>query len=96
MTIQKEISQPEIKATILRCLDELGVKLSQIILFGSRARGDYSKFSDYDFLIVTKDTFPIKEKMKIAASIRTALAELYVSVDVIINSEEEIAHKKIR
>jgi len=46
--------------------------VKNIILFGSRARGDFSKYSDYDFLIITEKTFNIKEKMEIAKTIRKA------------------------
>jgi uncharacterized protein len=35
---------------------------SQVILFGSRARGDYRKESDWDFLILTDR--PVNEKIK--------------------------------
>ena len=34
----------------------LGTKLRRIILFGSRARDDYSNDSDYDLLIVADET----------------------------------------
>ncbi len=95
MNEKPKISISDIKAEILKCLSEIGVSVNQIILFGSRARGDHSKSSDYDFLIITKKTFTIKEKMKIAKAIRKALAELYIHSDVIINSEEEAEFKKI-
>jgi len=90
----REISLKEIKAEILKCLKEIRVSVKQIILFGSRAKGNYSKFSDYDFLIITNETFTIREKMEIAKKVRMALAELYIHADVIINSEEEAEFKK--
>jgi len=31
-----------------------GIEIDKIILFGSRARGDYREDSDWDILIVTK------------------------------------------
>jgi predicted nucleotidyltransferase len=61
-----------IKREILQCLEEKEVAVKNIILFGSRARGDFSKYSDYDFLIITEKTFNIKEKMEIAKTIRKA------------------------
>ncbi len=94
MNKKKKPSIKEIKEEIVRCLHELGVNVSKVILFGSMAKGDYTKYSDYDFLIITKETFTIKEKMKIASSIRMALAELYIPADVIINSEDEVEIKK--
>jgi len=92
----REISIKEIKAEVLKCLNEMGISVRQIILFGSRARGDFSKHSDYDFLIITEKTFSVKEKMQIASTIRKVLAELYVFADIIINSEEEAEIKKDR
>ena len=43
----------EIKRTILKVAGKYGVKVEKIILFGSRARGDYRENSDWDVLIVT-------------------------------------------
>ncbi|MCL0057329.1 nucleotidyltransferase domain-containing protein [Dehalococcoidia bacterium] len=92
----KEKSIEDIKAEIWECLDEMGVTVKNIILFGSRARGDFSKSSDYDFLIVTEKTFTIKEKMKIAKKIRVVLAEFYIPADIIIKSEEELENFRHR
>ena len=44
----------KIKEAILKTLELLGLGAAKIILFGSRARGDFSKYSDYDILIITK------------------------------------------
>ena len=84
----------EIKESILNTLKEINIPIKKIILFGSRARGDYSEFSDYDFLIITEETLSIKEKMKISAIISRALAKLHIAADIIINSEEEVELKK--
>jgi len=43
-----------IKQVILDVAEKHGVKVNRIILFGSRARCDYSKDSDWDILIVTE------------------------------------------
>jgi predicted nucleotidyltransferase len=91
---EKHKQLQNIKAEILRCLEGMQVSMKSIILFGSRAIGDFSKYSDYDFLIITEKTYSIKEKMEIAKAIRKALAELYIPTDIIINSEEEVEYKK--
>ena len=44
-----------IKRAILEEAEKLGVKVEQIILFGSRARGDYREDSDWDVLIIVSD-----------------------------------------
>lgn len=41
----------------------LGRYLQEIILFGSRARGDYSEESDYDFIIIFNRITPEIEKV---------------------------------
>ncbi len=46
----------------LQCLKErFGPGLLKVVLYGSRARGDYQKASDYDLIIIldkiTKDTY---------------------------------------
>jgi len=44
-----------IKETILNVAKEYNVEIDKIILFGSRARGDFREDSDWDILIVTKE-----------------------------------------
>lgn len=92
----KEITLKRIKEEILKCFNEIGISVKKIILFGSRARGDFSTKSDYDFLIIIDKTLDFKEKMKIASTIREKLAQIFVFADIIINSEEEVEIKKER
>ena len=61
---------------------------SEIILFGSRARGDYRPDSDWDFLILTKEEIGKAEK----ENIRNRLYELELETDEIISL---IIHSKI-
>jgi len=95
---EQKFYQPidRIKEEILKTLNEKGIRIKRIILFGSRARGEATKLSDYDFLIITEKTFPIREKMRIAKAVRKALSEFLIPSDVIINSEEEVEIKKNR
>lgn len=92
----KEITLKRIKEEILKCFNEIGISVKKIILFGSRARGDFSTKSDYDFLIIIDKTLDFKEKMKIASTIRRKLAQIFIFADIIINSEEEVEIKKER
>jgi len=71
-----------------------GVEVSRIILFGSRARGDFEKQSDWDVIVVIKNNLSIKEKMFYSKKIRESLAQVRVDCDVIIKSEEEIEQYK--
>lgn len=77
----------------MKTLEKIGIQVESIILFGSRARGDFTSNSDYDFLIVTKDTFTIKEKMSISKALREALAEIYIPADIIKSTDEVVLQK---
>jgi len=78
-----------IKATALQLLP--GCK---IMLFGSRARKDYDIGSDYDFLIISTNNIPVKEKMVYKAQIRKQLAKEKIVADVLIQSESEVKIKR--
>ena len=67
---------------------------SRILLFGSRARHDYSDSSDYDFLIITKDTIDIHKKRFYKSLLRKKLAKHKISADILIQSESELQVKK--
>ncbi|PKP55636.1 MAG: nucleotidyltransferase, partial [Candidatus Altiarchaeales archaeon HGW-Altiarchaeales-2] len=43
---EKTIEDKDIKAEILKCLNEMGTNVKSILLFGSRATGKYDKYSD--------------------------------------------------
>jgi predicted nucleotidyltransferase len=68
---------------------------SRVLLFGSRARGDGDKFSDYDLLVITAQTFSPKEKIKLNTSLNHAISKaLKIPVDLLINSEDEVREKQ--
>lgn len=68
---------------------------AEVFLFGSRARGDHNIESDFDILIITKNTFAGKEKISWTGKIRKALIKsLHLPFDVLLNSKQEIAYKK--
>jgi len=83
-----------IKEQILKTLNEMGVSVKRIVLFGSRARGDSKADSDWDFLIVLERKVSREEKSEIAHKIRRSLAEFYIPCDVIIRSEEEVEKRR--
>ena len=66
------------------------VPKGEIVLFGSRARGNEDLSSDYDFMIITEATYTHEEKQKIKASLRKQLAKDKIPADIIISSKDEL------
>ncbi len=67
-----------------------------ILLFGSRARRDYSDDSDFDLMIVTEIKHETKELRLLKAMIRRKLARKRIPADIIIQSKSEVEiNKKI-
>jgi uncharacterized protein len=59
----------------------------KVLLFGSRARGDFRPESDYDLLVVL-DHCP--DRRSTAVAMRNALADLLVSKDVIVAESAQL------
>jgi uncharacterized protein len=79
-----------IKSVVSRFLPD-----SRVLLFGSHARGDFDRHSDYDLLIITQESYTFREKIDWASKINRALVlTLNVPFDVLLNSEEEMRRKK--
>jgi predicted nucleotidyltransferase len=84
---------PELQFAVQIIKEVLGkadVPVLDIYLFGSRARGDYSKESDWDFLVLSSVDVPFRQKAQLSGVIQTLLAERNMSVDIIFKSEEKI------
>ncbi len=77
----------KIKKQIKKVCDENSIGLKDIILFGSRARNEADKTSDYDILVITDKLPGIKEKMNITKQMRVRLSEY--PVDIILKTEKE-------
>lgn len=79
----------EIARKIKENLEKKGIKIEKIILFGSRAKENYKKESDYDFIIVSKDfkDIPIFRRMEMVLDIKE-------DIDVICLTPEEFEREK--
>lgn len=60
----------------------------QVIVFGSRARGDHRHDSDLDLLVIKDSPEP---RYKRARALYGALADLPVEVDILVYTPQEIA-----
>ncbi len=82
------MARKEIKTIIKEALSS--IEYETVILFGSRARGDFTEESDYDILIVLKENLVIKEKIKLMTQIRKEFAKEGIDADILIKSKNEI------
>ena len=82
------------KKIITEEVEKAGYQVERIILFGSRARGDYKEGSDWDFFaVVNKNIF--KEDMKIILrDIRRRMTINNISNDIIVKSKDTYNNQK--
>ncbi len=83
-----------IRGRIQEVLEGEEVKLKKIILFGSRARGDWETGSDWDLLVIVDKKLPRKEKIRISHILRRKLAEEFIPCDILIKSEKEANERR--
>lgn len=69
-----------------------GRRINKLILFGSRARNEYSSTSDYDILVILEDSIQMTDRIKLSSSIRKKLAQQDIDADIIIKSREEATY----
>ncbi len=87
MTIAEE--QEFLRTATERIVRE--VQPSQIYLFGSRARGNASESSDFDFLVVQDECFASqKSRLQKTAKIYESLADLGVGKDILFCSRDYV------
>ncbi len=71
-----------------------GLKVLKILLFGSRAKGNYKQDSDFDFFVIVDKKLSFNEKWDIIDGIKIKLAKLRILNDIIIKSNDEIEEEK--
>ena len=84
--IAKKIATEEIK--------KFGLEVKEFYLFGSRAKGNFDKDSDWDFYIIVDKDINFAQKRKISAQIRIKLAQLKIPNDIIIQSQSVVEKRK--
>jgi predicted nucleotidyltransferase len=68
---------------------------SQVLLFGSRARGTEDKYSDYDLMVITPNPLTQKERLNWSSKIDRAIVHtIHIPIDLLIFSKDEIIAKR--
>ena len=86
---KESLSLDNITQIIKKICSEHGITVIKMILFGSRARGNYSSTSDYDFLVICPNPLSHEKKMKLWLYTSRALAEIHVDADILFKSQTE-------
>lgn len=70
------------------------INIENIIFFGSRARGDNKRDSDWDFLVVVDKELNFREKSRIIIEIKRSLARLGIPNDLLVQSRDKFNFMK--
>lgn len=84
----------DVKSLVQDACHEQDILCEKVILFGSRARGDYDVSSDYDFLIIINKDIDIKHRRALAKKVREVLAKRLIGADIIVKSTQETIYYK--
>ena len=83
-----ESVEDTIKAITMRIAAEFNPL--RIVLFGSHARGDATKGSDVDFLVVMP---AVDDKRRTAVEIRRRLNDFDIPKDIVVAAQEEVLRR---
>lgn len=88
-----EFENMHIDSTLKKAIEIIiqSVDPDKIILFGSRAKGDNKKDSDYDICVIKKD---VSHRRKVAQQIYRFLYSVGVPVDIIVETPEKFEELK--
>ncbi len=90
----------DIKKAVLqiinREINKARIGLVKVILFGSRAEGNYSEDSDWDFLVIVDKDLSFKEKKKLWNKISHKIHQYFpfTSFDIIIKEKKVYESEK--
>jgi len=68
---------------------------SEVIMFGSRARGEASPGSDFDILIIALELIDDRQRLDMQARIRKSLAQNSILADILVQTRHDIEKKRI-
>jgi len=81
------MTESKMLASAVQALAQAAPLAEQIVLFGSRARGDADENSDYDFLVIESSVANRAGEM---VRLRRALRPLRMAADVLVYSRDEV------
>jgi len=88
----------EIKNFIAEMIKEECIKqgytVKKLILFGSRASGEFTSESDWDFIAILDKSIEWKDKMKLWLPINRKLGKLGADADVLFKSEDDFEKER--
>ncbi|MEM0480628.1 MAG: nucleotidyltransferase domain-containing protein [Candidatus Aenigmatarchaeota archaeon] len=85
----------KIKEIILNIAKEMNIEIYKIILFGSRARGDYREDSDYDLLIITKEKLEKEKYWDFYSNLSKNLTEkIEAPIEILVIDKNEFEKRK--
>ena len=67
-----------IKRIVTDTFQEKSIEIERIVLFGSRARGDFQPDSDYDMLVLIQNPILKADKVALSDSIRSRCADYFI------------------
>ncbi len=79
----------KIREIILEVAERYGIKVDRIILFGSRARGDFKDYSDWDILIVTEMRLDKNAEDEFRLEVEDKLVKAGIIPEIIVTSKED-------
>lgn len=82
------------KKIITEEVENEGFKIIKILLFGSRARGNYTDESDWDFLVVLDSDISFSKLKKLVGKIQLRFARLNLPNDLILKGLNQFNRSK--
>jgi len=83
-----------IKEVINEVAVRQGIDIDKVILFGSRARGDFRENSDWDLLVITKTKYSRKVVREFLLEVRRALVDISIVPEIIVVEKDTIERYK--
>lgn len=70
------------------------IDYQKVILFGSRARKDYNRQSDFDLLVILSKAMSTRKKIHLSTVLRRRFASKMIDADVLVKDAKDIEYLK--